>query len=170
MVALLARYAVLLRALEFDCGIAIDDAVAAIAIERLARRADAGVGGWVVVEVCGPINSGLPLPFVVAGLVVQRMGGLLVFALIIETWIALPHAVVGDQGIDLQLGELFEVAFRVVTRISGDEAAAGDERGNNQCAFDRLDHRDEQFLFAAGAESMGSDTISEQPIQPPDGN
>lgn len=85
------------------------------------------------------------------------MGGLLVFALIIETWIALPHAVVGDQGIDLQLGELFEVAFRVVTRIVGDEAAAGDERGNNQCAFDRLDHRDEQFLLAAGAVGLGID-------------
>ena len=96
-----ARYAVLLRALELDGTVAVDHAVAAVAVKNFARRANAGVGGWVVMEVCGTINSGLPLLFLVAGLVVQRMGGLLVFALIIETWIALPHAVVGDQSIKI---------------------------------------------------------------------
>ena len=66
LVAMTAWHAVLLCTLEFDGCKSIDDAVAAVAVKNFARRANAGVGGWVVVEVCGTINSGLPLLFLIA--------------------------------------------------------------------------------------------------------
>ena len=52
-VALCARHAVALCALELHRRIAVDGAVAAVAIELFARRADAGFCFRVVVEVAG---------------------------------------------------------------------------------------------------------------------
>lgn len=154
LVALFTRYAVLLRTLEFDGSETIDDTVAAIAVEHLARRADAGVRVGVVVEIRRTIHSGLLLGL--ARFVVQWIGVLFVLALVFETFVAGPHAVVGDQGIDCQFGELFEVGFTVVTRVCGDQAGRGDERlFVVQGALDRLDYRHQQLLLATGAVRLG---------------
>ncbi len=57
-VALVARHAVLLHALEFDCGVTVVEAVLAVAVERLAHRADAGMRAGVKVEVLRTIDDG----------------------------------------------------------------------------------------------------------------
>jgi hypothetical protein len=57
-VTLVARHAVLLRALKFDCGVTVVEAVLAVAVECLARRADAGMRVGVKVEVLGTIDGG----------------------------------------------------------------------------------------------------------------
>ena len=47
------------------------------------------------------------------------------FALILEAFVALAHAVVGDQGVDLLFRQGFEVAFGVVASIGGVEGVRG---------------------------------------------
>lgn len=65
-VSLFARHVVLLRALKLDGCESIDDAVAAVAVKRLARRADAGMRVCVVLKVFGAIDGCLFLCFLVA--------------------------------------------------------------------------------------------------------
>lgn len=88
----------------------------------------------------------------------QRVGLLFVFALVFKTLVALAHAVVGDQGVDVQVSELFEVGLRVIPGVGGDEAGRAEERlFVVHCALDRLDDGHQQFLFAAGAVGLGID-------------
>lgn len=66
LVPLCARYAVLLRPLKLDGVVAVDHAVTAVAVQRLARRADAGVRVRVVVKVFGSIGGCLFFGFLLA--------------------------------------------------------------------------------------------------------
>jgi len=93
--ALVARHAIPQRPLELHGEVAVVLAVRAVLVERLPRRADAGAGFGVVVEIPGAV---VPGPFLRMCLVVERIGQLLVFALLLEAFVPFAHAVVGDQG------------------------------------------------------------------------
>ena len=54
-------------------------------------------------------------------LVVKRIGEHFVFALVLETFIALTHAVVGDECWYFLFVQLLEVGFAVITGVGGIE-------------------------------------------------
>ena len=107
-VPLLAGQAVALGAAVFGGEVAVVEAVGAVAVELLAGRTDAEAGCRVEVEVFRPVTLG---GFFRVRLVVEGIGFGFVFALILEAFVALAHAVVGDQGVDLLFRQGFEVAF-----------------------------------------------------------
>lgn len=71
--------------------------------------------------------------------------------LIGEALIALPHAVVGDQRLDLAIGELLEIGFAVVARIRQDGGVLGED------GFDLLNDRHQHFLLRTRAVRLGAD-------------
>ena len=105
---LFAGQAITLSAAVFGRDVAVVDTVGAIAIKLLAGRAGANTGFRVEVEILWPIAPG---GFLRVGLVVEWIGLLFVFALFLEAFIALAHAVVGDQCIDLLFSQCLEVVF-----------------------------------------------------------
>lgn len=146
--ALLARQTVALCALELDGGVAVVDAVRSVPVQGLTRRAGADLRLRVVAEVFRLVVFGFLHPL---ALVVQRIGGGLVFVLSGEALVAAAHAVVGDEGVDFQLGQCLEIGFGVIARIGGDETAVCDEWSPGRGRLDGFDHGDEQFLLAASA-------------------
>lgn len=93
------------------------NAVRAVLVKLLSGRAEAGSGVRVVGEVAWPIGLG---GFLRVSLVVERVRKGFVFLLIIESFVPLPHAVVGDQGRYVLFGERLQIAFGVVTGVGGD--------------------------------------------------
>ena len=91
--SLLARQTVALRAGVFGGEVAVVSAVAAIAVERLARWAGADAGCGIEREVLRTVAL---RRFLRVGLVIKRVGFGFVFSLILEAFVALAHAVVGD--------------------------------------------------------------------------
>ena len=59
--------------------------------------------------------------------------------------------VVSDQCFDFHCGELLEVGLAVIDGVDGNERVVG------QGSFHYLDHRNQKFLFAAGAMSLRFD-------------
>ena len=147
-VALVARHAIAQRALELYGDETVVIAVRPVLVERLARRADAGAGVRVVVEILWPVVAGGLLR---VRLVVERIGLGLVLCLVLEALIALPHLVVGDQGRSVPLGQRLEVGFTVVAGVRGDERV----RRTVRCGG--LDHREQQCLLAAAAMGLSLD-------------
>ena len=102
------RHAIALRTLKLCRRIAVDRAVAAVTVKLFSRRTGACPSPRVVVEIFWLIARGLSG---FASLVVDRVGQHLVFVLFGKALIAAAHVVVGDQRIDFQLRQLFEVGF-----------------------------------------------------------
>jgi len=140
--------AVALGALELHGDEAVVDAVGAVLVERLAGGAEAGAGIGVVSEVRRPKVAAL-LRW--RSLVVQRIGQRLVVALILEAFVALPHAVVGDQRRYLLRGQGLDVGGGVVAGIRRHQGLRRAQGGGG------LDHRQQQFVFAAGAVGLRFD-------------
>lgn len=81
----------MLCTLELDRRKAIDDATAAVAIPDFACGEDTGLGSGIVAEVFGVVDSVRFTCCLFARLVVQRIGGCLVFLLPGKSFIALSH-------------------------------------------------------------------------------
>ena len=118
-----AGNAVALCALELHRRKTIDGAAAAVAIELLACWAEAGACLWIVVEVFGLVACSL---FGFAAFVVDRVGQCFVFVLSGKAFIAAAHVVVGDQGFDLHVRQLFKVGLRVVSGIGSDKGVCAE--------------------------------------------
>lgn len=112
-----------LRSLELDGNVTVVDAVRSVLVQGLACRAEAGAGVRIVVKVAGLIS--LRVLVVVSALVVERIRARLEAVSVLETFIALSHAVVGNQGRDVLFGQRFHIGFRVIARIGGDEGPIG---------------------------------------------
>jgi len=111
---LFAGQAIAQGAAVFGGEVAVVDAVRAIAVELLAGRAGTDAGFWIKREILWPVTLA---GFLWVRLVVERIRFLLVLALILEAFVALAHAVVGDQGVDLLFGQRLEIGFGVVAGI-----------------------------------------------------
>ena len=83
--------------------------------------------------------------------VVQRIRLGFVPGLILEAFVSRAHAVIGNQGLDVLLGQRLQVGFTVVTRV---RCVEGIRRGLGPGGGD---HAEQQFLFAAGAMCLGVD-------------
>ena len=81
-----------------------------------------GVFGAICLILALIATSVLPVSFGAAALILVGIA-----FLIGEAFVALSHAIVSDQGIHFQLGELLEVGLAVVTRVGGNEAGTGDK-------------------------------------------
>ena len=74
-------------------------------------------------------------------LVIEWVGKSFVLLLIPEPFVPLPHAVVGDQGRNVLFGQCFEIGFRVIAGIGGNQGLVSPQR----CSC--FDNREQQFLF-----------------------
>ena len=112
--ALFAGLAIAQGAAVFRGEAAVVDAICAVAVELLARRAGANTGGWIKREILRPVTFG---GFLRVRLVVERVWFGLVFALVFEAFIALAHAVVRNQCRNAFFGQRLEIGFGMVAGI-----------------------------------------------------
>lgn len=146
--ALQATEAVAQRALELDRRLALDQAVAAVAIQLLARRADAGLVLGIEVEVGrGVAAAADPL----RTLVPERVGLCGVVFLAGVARVALAVAVVGDEGGNARSLQMFQRLAAVVAGIGGVAGVGAAQRVRG------VDDGFEQRLFRAGAMCLGVD-------------
>ena len=135
---LFAGQAIAQSAAVFGGNVPVVNAVRAVAIERLAGRAGADAGFRIEGKILRPITL---VGFLRVRLVVEWIGFLLVPALVLEAFITLAHAVVGNQGVDVRLGQFLEVALRVVAGIGGVK------RFRSGLSLRGAHDRQQQFLF-----------------------
>jgi hypothetical protein len=126
LMSLFAQHAVALSARVFRGGIAIDRAVPTVAIEPLARRADAGAA------VLGLREIGVGVGLRLAALVPQRVRLRFVLRLFGVALIAWPVAVVANSGRGVSCGKFGQVPLRVV-------AGVGAAHGRNGGLVRRID-------------------------------
>ena len=117
-VPLFAGQAIAQGAAVFGGEVAVVDAVRAVAVELFAGRTGADAGFQIECEVLWPVSLDR---FLRVGLVVEWIGLLLVFALILEAFIALAHTVVRYQVRDAFCGQCLEIGFGVVASIGSVE-------------------------------------------------
>ena len=115
--ASLARYAILFGSAKFHRRITIDGATRSIAVEPLARWTNAM--GVIIrqAEIRGFKTIGFLCLFRFVPQWIRLSG---MHVLIGIAFITLAVAVIGDVGIDLPLGQRFEVGLRMISSIGGD--------------------------------------------------
>src|SRR5690606_20361828 len=140
--------AVAQRALELDRRLALDQAVAAVAIELLTRRADAGLLLCIEVE----IGRGVAVAADPLGALVPERVGLVGMAFLAGVArVAFAVAVVGNEGGNARNLQTLQRLTAVVAGIGG---VAGIGAAQRVCG---VDDGFEQRLFRAGAVCLGVD-------------
>lgn len=94
-------------ALKLVMGTPIDGTVAAVGVQHLTCGTDAGVG----LRVIGKVDRAKQAVRLGSAFIVQRIGPGFVFLLVGKTLITLTHAVVGDQGVNLQGIQCGQIGF-----------------------------------------------------------
>lgn len=111
-----ARHAALLGACEIVVLPAVGRTVRAVAIETLARRADAGIGSLVELEIVGPEVAGV-FGLARSTLVIERIGFVPVLSLLFEALVATPHQAIGDHGWNAGVVQFAQVGLTVIAGI-----------------------------------------------------